>query len=99
MEIERPTIKIEENKITGPKLNINPKYKELNSELIEKRFIEGADSSFKGTLEHNEHSLLTIQPLQLFNYLEKEYGKVKDFDFSRIDVKDLKRNILFKNPL
>ncbi len=93
MEIERPSIKIEESKIKESRLSINPKYKELNSELIEKRFIEGADFSFKEILNDGFHPLLTIQPLQLFDSLEKEYGKVKDFDFSKVDVEDIRKHI------
>ena len=93
MEIERPSIKIEESKIKESRLNINPKYKELNSELIEKQPIEGAELTFKEILNDGSHPLLTIQPLQLFDSLEKEYGKVKDFDFSKIDVEDIKKYI------
>ena len=93
MEILKLNVGIEEKKLETPKQDLNGEHNGLNNELIKDISIKGLDINFKDRLEERSGFLLTLQPWDLSNYLEKEYAKVKDFDFSRIDIKDIKNHI------
>ena len=85
-----------------PKLNVKAKEHEFRLEthklavsqiqegLMPEVPIKKMDSNF---IPKEDNFLLTLKPLDLFDSLDKEYAKVKDFDFSKIDVKDIKKHI------
>ncbi|MEA2037389.1 MAG: hypothetical protein U9O94_07800 [Nanoarchaeota archaeon] len=92
MEIQKPSTKAEENKIRIPELHTVHWNNELNSELIQGISIKGPDFAFKDMLEETPN-FLTLGPSDLFNSIEEEYQKVKDFDFKKLDIKDIKKHI------
>ena len=93
MEIPKLNVGIEEGKIKKSKLDVDTEHNKSGSELIESPSIKQLDLNFKPGLEEMPSFLLTLQPLDFFNSLEEEYGKVKDFDFRKVDVEEIKKHI------
>ena len=88
MEIKKPTLEIED-KLEQLKVRIL----ELHQDLSQEPSIKERDIALKELTISQEHQLINLQPLTLFNDLEQEYNKVKDFNFSKLEVKDISKNI------
>jgi len=88
MEIKKPTLEIED-KLEQLKVRIL----ELHQDLSQEPSIKERDIALKELTISQEHPLINLQPLTLFNDLEQEYNKVKDFNFSKLEVKDISKNI------
>jgi len=71
-------VKLEKPQISLPKAN----------NLLETPLVKNPELNFQ-TLPDNPNFMMELKPLQLFDNLEKEYSKVKDFDFKKVDVKDV----------
>ena len=88
MEIPELNVKIKENEVKVERAALKVAHHELMPDLPIKRM----DSNFKDMPQESD-CFLTLKPLDLFDSLEKEYKKVKDFDFSKINVKDIRKHI------
>jgi hypothetical protein len=44
--------------------------------------------------DFNDNFMMKIQPSQLFNNLEEEYSKVKNFNFRNVDVEKIKKHVM-----
>lgn len=89
MEIIKPKVKVSENKVEveEPKLKVSS----IGHDFIEKKSIEGPEMTFKEMPDNSP--LLKLNHLELFDDLEKEYAKVKDFDFKKLKINDIEKHI------
>ena len=86
MEIKKTELRVKgrEVNIEKPKLDLPS----MSHEFIEKNKIKGPELTFT---ELPDIPLLKLNHLELFDNLEEEYAKVKDFDFKKLDIKDMIR--------
>jgi len=84
MEIKEPEIKIEKNRIKIDTLKLE--MPETHHDLTRKPQIKELDLNFKGFPKDTEHFILNLQPLDVFNNIEREFNKVKDFSIAKIDL-------------
>jgi hypothetical protein len=86
MEIKRSKLGVEEGivKVEDSKLS-NPF---IHNDLVSK------DLHFMKMPDFNDNFMMKIQPSQLFDNLEEEYSKVKDFNFRNVDVEKIKKHVM-----
>ena len=63
----------------------------LNEGLLQEQSIKERDTLIKSLPIRIEHPLTDLEPLKVFEHLEEEYNKVKEFSFGRIETKDIER--------
>lgn len=90
MEIKKLSIKDEVKIIEREETRLNS---ELHQELFHEMSVTGEDPILNRIPEVTERIMLELRPDEIFDHIEEEYNKVKDFDFSKIDVKEIRKHI------
>ena len=88
MEIPKLNVKVKENEVKVENtLSIKPISNDLVSQVSDQLMLDLPIAK----IEDEGNFLLNFKPLSLFDSLEEEYAKVKDFDFNKVDVKDISK--------
>ena len=67
---------------------------ELHPELFHELSVKGEELVLSRIPEvTDDNMMLNLRPDEIFNQIEEEYNKVKEFDFSRIDIKEIRKHI------
>ncbi|MBU0628535.1 MAG: hypothetical protein KKC75_05060 [Nanoarchaeota archaeon] len=90
MEMNKLSIKDEIKMVARDETRLSS---ELHPELFHEMSVNGEEPRLGNIPEDKEHVMLNLRPDEMFNNLEEEYNKVKDFDFSKVDVKEIRKHI------